>query len=45
MKRSQYLNVNRGFGVLGFPGRVGVWPEISVITLKKYKFLKNVTFT
>ena len=34
-ERSQYLNVNRGFGVLGFPGRVGVWPEISVITLKK----------
>jgi predicted MPP superfamily phosphohydrolase len=29
------LNVNRGFGVLGFPGRVGIPPEISVITLKK----------
>ena len=34
-EKNQYLNVNRGFGVLGFPGRVGVWPEISVITLKK----------
>ena len=31
----QFLNVNRGFGVLGFPGRVGIPPEISVITLKK----------
>jgi len=31
----QILNVNRGFGFLAFPGRVGIWPEISVITLKK----------
>ena len=31
----QYINVNRGFGFLGYPGRVGIWPEISVITLKK----------
>ena len=30
-----YINVNRGFGFLGFPGRVGIWPEITVITLKK----------
>lgn len=29
------LNVNRGFGFLGFSGRVGIWPEITVITLKK----------
>ncbi|WP_317038951.1 metallophosphoesterase [Urechidicola croceus] len=29
------INVNRGFGFLAFPGRVGIWPEISVITLKK----------
>lgn len=34
-KNKQFLNVNRGFGVLGFPGRVGVYPEISVIKLKK----------
>ena len=33
--KNQYINVNRGFGVLGFPGRVGIWPEISVIELKK----------
>ena len=33
----QRLNVNRGFGYLAYPGRVGMWPEISVITLKKTK--------
>jgi uncharacterized protein len=31
----RYINVNRGFGYLGYPGRVGIWPEITVITLKK----------
>ncbi|MFD0861076.1 metallophosphoesterase [Sungkyunkwania multivorans] len=31
----QYINVNRGFGYIGYPGRVGIWPEISVIELKK----------
>ena len=31
----KYLNVNRGFGVLAFPGRVGIWPEITTITLKR----------
>lgn len=31
----EYINVNRGFGFLGYPGRVGIWPEITVITLKK----------
>jgi hypothetical protein len=31
----QILNVNRGFGFLAYPGRVGIWPEITVITLKK----------
>ena len=34
-EKNQFLNVNRGFGVLGFAGRVGIPPEISVITLKK----------
>ena len=29
----QYLYVNRGFGYLGFPGRVGIYPEITEITL------------
>ena len=31
----QYLYVNRGFGYIGFPGRVGMPPEITVIELKK----------
>ena len=31
----QFINVNRGFGYLGYPGRVGIWPEITVIELKK----------
>jgi len=31
----QYLYINRGFGFLAFPGRVGIWPEITVIELKK----------
>jgi len=35
----QYINVNRGFGYLGYPGRVGIWPEITVIELKKGKDL------
>ncbi len=31
----RYLYVNRGFGFLGFAGRVGIWPEITVIELGK----------
>jgi predicted MPP superfamily phosphohydrolase len=31
----QYINVNRGFGFLAYPGRVGIWPEITVIRLRK----------
>jgi predicted MPP superfamily phosphohydrolase len=31
----KYLYVNRGFGFLGLKGRVGMWPEITVITLKR----------
>jgi len=31
----RYVNVNRGFGFHGFAGRVGIWPEITVIKLKK----------
>lgn len=27
------LYVNRGFGFLGYPGRIGIWPEIAVIEL------------
>lgn len=31
----RYLYVNRGFGYLAFPGRVGIWPEITVLKLIK----------
>ena len=31
----QYLYVNRGFGFIGFPGRVGIYPEITLFTFKK----------
>ena len=30
----QFLHVNRGFGVLGFHGRVGMPPEITVFELE-----------
>jgi predicted MPP superfamily phosphohydrolase len=33
-EHGRYLYVNRGFGYIGFPGRVGIWPEITVITLR-----------
>lgn len=33
----KYLYVNRGFGFLGLKGRIGIWPEIAVITLKRGK--------
>ena len=32
---SQYLYVNRGFGYLGYPGRVGMPPEITIFELKR----------
>ena len=31
----RYINVNRGFGFLAYPGRVGIWPEVSSIELRK----------
>lgn len=34
-EKEQYLYVNRGFGFLGFAGRVGIPPEITEITLKR----------
>ncbi|NKI30651.1 metallophosphoesterase [Croceivirga thetidis] len=33
----QFINVNRGFGFIGYPGRVGIWPEITVLKLKRKK--------
>lgn len=32
---SQQLYVNRGFGFIGFPGRVGMPPEITVLELRR----------
>jgi hypothetical protein len=29
----QYIYVNRGFGYLGYPGRLGIRPEIGIVTL------------
>lgn len=37
-KNDRLLNVNRGFGFLGYPGRFGIWPEITRIRLKSGKF-------
>lgn len=31
----RFLYVNRGFGFLGLKGRIGMWPEIAVIKLKR----------
>jgi hypothetical protein len=34
-EKDRFLYVNRGFGFLAFSGRLGIWPEVTVITLKK----------
>lgn len=34
-ENNQRLYVNRGFGYIGFPGRVGIAPEITLIELNK----------
>lgn len=31
----RYLYINRGFGFLGFSGRVGIWPEITILELRR----------
>jgi len=33
--RIQYLYVNRGLGMIGYPGRVGILPEITLLELNK----------
>lgn len=38
--KEQYLYVNRGLGWLGFPGRIGMRPEITLIELKTKDFNK-----
>jgi predicted MPP superfamily phosphohydrolase len=34
-QKDSYLYVNRGFGYIGYPGRLGINPEITEITLRK----------
>lgn len=34
-ENDQQLYVNRGFGFLGYPGRVGILPEITIFELKR----------
>ena len=34
-EQSQYLYVNRGFGYLGYPGRIGMPPELTIMELKR----------
>lgn len=31
----RFLHVNRGLGFVGYPGRFGIWPEVTVIRLRK----------
>lgn len=34
-KKQQQIYVNRGFGFLGYPGRVGILPEITIFELRE----------
>ena len=34
-EKNQKIYINRGFGTLVFPGRVGMWPEITLLNLRK----------
>jgi len=31
----QYLYVNRGYGYIGYPGRIGILPEVTILELRK----------
>ena len=33
--KDQFIYVNRGFGFMGYPGRVGILPEITILELNK----------
>lgn len=33
--QGRHLYVNRGFGFIGFSGRVGIWPEVTVLELRR----------
>ncbi|MBH19603.1 MAG: phosphoesterase [Crocinitomicaceae bacterium] len=39
---NQIINVNRGFGFLAYPGRVGIYPEITLITLQTKESSQSV---
>lgn len=34
-KGKQFIYVNRGLGTVGYPGRLGIWPEITQLTLRR----------
>ncbi len=34
-ENNRQLYVNRGFGFIGFSGRVGIWPEVTVLELRR----------
>ncbi|MES2838002.1 MAG: metallophosphoesterase [Bacteroidota bacterium] len=34
-ENNQHIYVNRGLGFIGYPGRVGIWPEITIIELQQ----------
>ena len=40
-ENNRYLYINRGFGFIGFSGRVGIWPEVTLITLRKSAITNN----
>jgi predicted MPP superfamily phosphohydrolase len=42
-QNGQYLYVNRGLGFTGFPGRVGIRPEITLITLNDHESSSNLS--
>jgi len=39
-ENGKYLYVNRGIGYTGFPGRIGIRPEITLLTLKRESVTK-----
>lgn len=34
-EKNQQIYVNRGYGFIGFPGRIGILPEVTILELKK----------
>ncbi len=34
-EEDQYMYVNRGYGYIGYPGRIGILPEITILELKR----------